>query len=213
MRQNKEMETIGRSEERPSQATGCERFILKRSRSRSKPGSLFQWSPANLPRIVEELSSKSYRRMTLPLASEAGSPAPRHHPCSAICRYRRAAVAAVAWQSPFDKGIRSKGEKRSSGNLCLPGRNSLRALPDRVESRDRKGIAQIQRVGTCPGRKSRATFSGRAQCVLRPVVAQPERAIRPLRLWRRCCIRRIHRYLASLSCIVILGVLFLGFIA
>ncbi len=34
MRQNKEIETIGRSEERPSQATGYERFILKRSWSR-----------------------------------------------------------------------------------------------------------------------------------------------------------------------------------
>src|SRR5450631_631792 len=36
------------------------------------------------------------------------------------------------------------------------------ALPDHVESRDRKGIAQIQRVGACPCRKSRATFSGHA---------------------------------------------------
>ena len=31
MRQNKEIETIGRSEKRPSQATGYERFSLKRS--------------------------------------------------------------------------------------------------------------------------------------------------------------------------------------
>ena len=37
-----------------------------------------------------------------------------------------------------------------------------RTLPDHVESRDRKGIAQIQRVGACPYRKSRATFSGHA---------------------------------------------------
>ena len=34
MRQNEEIESIGRSEERPSQATGYERFILKRSWSR-----------------------------------------------------------------------------------------------------------------------------------------------------------------------------------
>ncbi|MDQ6869535.1 MAG: hypothetical protein M3178_14600 [Pseudomonadota bacterium] len=32
------------------------------------------------------------------------------------------------------------------------------ALPDHVESRDRKGIAQIQRGETCRNRKSRATF-------------------------------------------------------
>jgi hypothetical protein len=38
----------------------------------------------------------------------------------------------------------------------------LRALPDHVESRDRKGIAQFQRVGACLYRKSRATFSGHA---------------------------------------------------
>src|SRR5450631_1946443 len=37
-----------------------------------------------------------------------------------------------------------------------------RALPDNVESRDRKGIARIQGVGACPCRKSRATFSGHA---------------------------------------------------
>src|SRR5450631_4745482 len=37
-----------------------------------------------------------------------------------------------------------------------------RALPDHVESRDRKGIARIQGVGACPCRKSRATFSGHA---------------------------------------------------
>jgi len=37
-----------------------------------------------------------------------------------------------------------------------------RALPDHVESRERKGIAQLQRVGACPDGKSRATFSGHA---------------------------------------------------
>src|SRR5262249_36799859 len=39
---------------------------------------------------------------------------------------------------------------------------------------------------------SRAQF---AQRVLRPVSSQPERANRPLYLWRTCCIRYIHRYL------------------
>src|ERR1700731_350888 len=38
----------------------------------------------------------------------------------------------------------------------------------------------------------RAQFARR---VLRPVSSQPERANLPLRLWRTCCIRRIHRYL------------------
>jgi hypothetical protein len=39
-------------------------------------------------------------------------------------------------------------------------RAASRALPDHVESRDRIGIAQNQRVGACPNRTSRATFSG-----------------------------------------------------
>src|ERR1700731_3785072 len=39
---------------------------------------------------------------------------------------------------------------------------------------------------------SRAQF---AQRLLRPVSSQPLRANLPLRPWRRCCIRRIHRYL------------------
>ncbi len=37
MRQNKEIESIGRSEKRPSQATGYERFILMRSWSTADP--------------------------------------------------------------------------------------------------------------------------------------------------------------------------------
>ena len=37
-------------------------------------------------------------------------------------------------------------------------REQSRALALHVESRDRKGIAQIQRVGACQNRKSRATF-------------------------------------------------------
>ena len=48
----------------------------------------------------------------------------------------------------------------------LPPIRSPRALPDHVESRDRKGIAQFQRVGACPCRKSRATFSGHALAIL-----------------------------------------------
>src|SRR5580704_11732436 len=38
---------------------------------------------------------------------------------------------------------------------------------------------------------SRAQF---AQRLLRPVSSQPLRANLPLRPWRRCCIRRLHRY-------------------
>src|SRR5208337_4575991 len=37
-----------------------------------------------------------------------------------------------------------------------------RALPDQRDSSDRKGNAQSQRVGACPDRKSRATFSEHA---------------------------------------------------
>ncbi len=54
--------------------------------------------------------------------------------------------------------------------------DGARALPDHVESRDRKGIAQFQRRGACPYRKSRATFSGHAQAAV-SLMTKP--AIRP----------------------------------
>jgi len=43
-----------------------------------------------------------------------------------------------------------------------PGNLNSGAFPDHVEFRDQQGPAQIQRVGACRNRKSRATFSGQA---------------------------------------------------
>src|ERR1700686_4096942 len=62
-------------------------------------------------------------------------------------------------------GARSK---RDAADKIFPW--APRALPDQMESSDRKGIAQIQRVGACSNRKSRATFSEHALVAAGPAV-------------------------------------------
>ncbi len=70
------------------------------------------------------------------------------------------------------EGNSRKGTKKAPGFAA-------RALPDQMESFDRKGIAQIQRVGACSDRKSRATFSKHA---LMPNIPDKSRAsVRKLR--------------------------------
>ncbi|HYA79316.1 MAG TPA: polymer-forming cytoskeletal protein [Methylocystis sp.] len=58
------------------------------------------------------------------------------------------------------EGAWSYVELEVEKGAVLRGEATPRARPDRVESRDRKGLAQNQRDGACPDRKTASHFSG-----------------------------------------------------
>ena len=107
------------------------------------------WPESDLPNTF---SPKGHQRVP-PLAVSNSYPITE--------TFAKGAASSLRWAMVLNRLNQERLQGRSAVGLSLRTL-ACRALPTHVEPCERKGIAQIQSVGACWNRRSRATFSRHA---------------------------------------------------